>query len=387
MKFAQEINHVLKSLLKKNKGFIALHEPKFEKADKVFVNDCLDTGWVSTAGKYVDEFEKNISKYTGSKYCIAVSNGTSALHLSLLLAGVKPNDEVLVPSLTFVASVNAISYCTATPHFIDIESDNFGIDPDRLRTYLTQNTKTINNITYNKKTSKKITALVLTHLFGMCAYTKEIAKICREFSIPLIEDAAESLGSFENNKHCGITGKLGILSFNGNKIITTGGGGMIMTSNRSLADKAKHLSTTAKIKHPWNFFHTDIAYNYRLPNLNAALGIPQLERIENIILKKRNLAKKYQRAFEGIANITFLGERPGVRSNCWLNTILLDKSVEKFRDDILKITNQSGIMTRPVWTPIHKLPMYKKCPRMSLPMTNQFEKRIINLPSSYFLKV
>ena len=381
-------NLILKSLqnvLPKGKKNIGLHEPTFKGKEWQYVKNCIDTGWVSYLGEYVNRFEKEITKFTQVKYAVATVNGTAALHLSLLAIGVKPEDEVLAPAMTFIAPVNAICYCAATPHFVDVSYKTLGVDAEKLSEYLKKYTLIRGGVCFNRKTSRPIRAIIAMHTFGHPVDLDSLLKVCREYKITLIEDAAEALGSYYKGKHVGHWGKLSILSFNGNKIVTTGGGGAVITNNLILARKIKHLSTTAKMPHKWEFYHDQIGYNYRLPNINAALGCAQLEQINRFLKKKRNLAEKYSKIFKDIEGIKVFHEPEFARSNYWLNTLILDKNYISQRDDILKITNQNGIGTRPVWTLMNKLPMFKKCPKMNLSNATDLERRIINLPSSSFL--
>ncbi|HHY20994.1 MAG TPA: LegC family aminotransferase, partial [Bacilli bacterium] len=307
--------------------------------------------------------------------------GTAALHIALLLAGVEHNDEVLVPALTFVATANAVSYCGAIPHFIDIEERTLGVDPLKLRTYLKENTEIKEDGCYNKETRRRIKAIVPMHTFGHPVDLDALADVCEEFKIELVEDAAESLGSYYKGKHTGNFGKISAFSFNGNKIITTGGGGAIVTNDEELADKAKHLTTTAKVPHRWEYIHDEVGYNYRMPNINAALGVAQLEQLPTFIEKKRQLAIKYAKAFQGISNVSFFKEPEFAKSNYWLQTILLSDETTDFRDKVLEALNATGLMSRPAWTLMHKLPMYKQCPKMDLSVAERMERQVVNIPS------
>jgi perosamine synthetase len=372
----------IKNVLSSRKPAIGLHEPLFKGKEWEYVKECLDTGWVSSVGKFVDRFEKKLAEYIGVKRAVAVVNGTCALHLALKLAGVEPGDEVIVPTLTFVATANAVSYTGAIPHFVDSEEKTLGIDPEKLEIYLTETSKIQDGTCYNKQTGKKIAAVVPMHVFGHPVDLDSLFEVCKNFKLLLIEDAAESLGSFYKGKHTGNWGKLSALSFNGNKIITTGGGGAILTNNSNLADRAKHLSTTAKIPHKWEYNHNEIGYNYRLPNINAALGYAQMENLPYFLKEKRNLAKRYRNAFEYVKGIHFFIEPVHAQSNYWLNTILLEQGLEHEKDKVLQILNDNGIQARPVWTLLHKLPMYKTCPKMDLTTSESLEARLINIPSS-----
>ena len=359
-------------------SFIALHEPKFVGNEKKYINDCIDSTFVSSVGAYVDRFEKEISKYTGAKYAVATVNGTSALHISLILAGVKNDDEVITQSLSFVATVNAISYIGAKPIFLDVNRKNLGLSPKSLKKFLENNTFIKNGKCINKKTKKVIKACVPMHTFGHPCKIDKIKKICNEYNIELVEDAAESLGSFYKGKHTGTFGKLGAISFNGNKIITSGGGGVILTNDKELAKKAKHITTTAKIPHLYEYIHDEIAFNYRMPNLNAALLVAQLEKLDEFIKDKRNTAKKYKKFFKDIS-IEFVSENKNSISNYWLNAIILEN--KKQRDKFLKISNENGVMTRPIWNLLSELDIYKDCECDDLENSKWLEQRVVNIPS------
>ena len=364
---------------------VALHEPSFSGNEWIYLKECLDSTYVSSVGKFVDRFEADLAKYTGAKHVIAVVNGTAALHIALMLAGVVSDDEVLVPTLTFIATPNAVAYCKATPHFVDSEVQTLGIDPYSLRDYLLSITEQRGGVCVNKKTGKIIRAIVPMHTFGHPAKLDQLVAIARDFNLALVEDAAESLGSFYNGQHTGTFGKLGTLSFNGNKTITTGGGGAILTNDSELARQAKHITTTAKVGHRWAFNHDEVGYNYRLPNLNAALGCAQLEKLPELIAAKRTLRARYADAFAAIPEVQIMHEPPKTISNYWLQTLLLDDSISSQRDQILDATNDAGLMTRPIWTLMHLLPPYQHCPRGPLTVAESLQNRIINLPSSAFL--
>jgi aminotransferase in exopolysaccharide biosynthesis len=363
-------------------GAVALHEPEFDGNEWDYVKECLDTNFVSSVGKFVDRFERDLVQYTGSKHAIAVSNGTSALHISLLLAGVEQEDEVLVPALTFVATANAIVYCGADPHFVDSEKESLGIDPEKLKSYLRATTTLIAGQCRNRLSGKVIRAMVPMHTFGHPSKIKELLEVCKEFNIAMVEDAAESLGSFYSGKHTGTFGLLGTLSFNGNKTITTGGGGAILTDDSILAKRAKHLTTTAKVPHKWNYVHDEIGYNYRLPNLNAALGCAQLENLESKIRRKRRLFELYRDSLVGIQDVTLLREPDSARSNYWLQAILLAPQTVSLRDAILERTNEIGISTRPLWNLISTLEPFQHFPAMDVSQAKELVNRVINLPSS-----
>jgi perosamine synthetase len=374
----------IKSVLP-NKDFFALHEPSFVGNEKKYVTDCIETGWVSSVGSYVDLFEKMLAEYTGVKRAIAVVNGTAALHISLKLAGVECNDEVLIPALTFVATGNAVIYCNAIPHFIDVSTKTLGIDVVKLEEYLTEITDFKDGESYNKHTGRRIKAVVPMHTFGHPVDMDPLVELCNQYCIEIVEDAAESLGSYYKGIHTGNFGKVAAMSFNGNKTITTGGGGAILTNDEDLATYAKHITTTAKIPHRWEFVHDEIAYNYRMPNINAALGCAQLESLDIFLKKKRILSEKYAEALKGFEGIEFFQEPSFVKSNYWLNVIRINNANAEIRDNILNILNQSGIMSRPVWEPINDLSMYKRYPKMNLDTTNTLKYEIINIPSSQSL--
>ena len=377
----------LRSVLPDQNQMIPLHEPQFSGNEWIYVKECLDTGWVSSVGKFVDRFEEELAAYTGVKRAVAVVNGTAALHICLLLAGVQPGDEVIIPALTFVATANAVTYCGAVPHFADSEEATLGLDPRKLDEYLAAITEQRVEGFFNRKTGRRIKAVVPMHTFGHPVDLDPLLDVCHRFSITLIEDAAESLGSYYKGRHTGQWGFLSAMSFNGNKTITTGGGGAILTNNLELGRIAKHLTTTAKVPHRWEFNHDMLGYNYRMPNINAALGCAQLEQLQRFLAAKRYLMGRYRQALEGITGIRFFSEPPDATSNYWLNVVLLDEEYFGQRDALLAASNDAGIMTRPVWTPMHKLPMFSGCPKMDLSVAESLERRLINLPSSAFLGV
>lgn len=377
-----EISSVLKTVLRKSNGPVALHEPYFAGHEWDYVKDCLDSGYVSSVGSYVKKFETALSQFTGSKFAVAVVNGTSALQICLKLAGVQPGDEVLLPTLTFVATANAVCYCDAIPHLVDSEMDSLGVDGSKLEEHLRETSEIRDGICYNKRTDRPIRALIVMHTFGHPVNIDRIVQVSNNYGLKLIEDAAESLGSYYKNVHTGKFGRLSALSFNGNKIVTTGGGGAILTDDEALYQHAKHLSTTAKLPHRWAFVHNEVGYNYRMPNLNAALGCAQMEQIEKFLYLKRTLAEEYQKAFDGIPGIQFFAEPSYAKSNYWLNTLILSERNAPLRDSILEETNRQGIQTRPVWTLMNRLPMFRNCPQMDLSTAESLERRIINIPSS-----
>lgn len=360
-------------------GQIYLHEPLFIGNEKKYLEECIDSTYVSSVGKFVDLFEEKISEYTGAAKAVVCVNGTNALHIALKLVGVEKNDEVITQPLTFIATANAISYCGAVPVFIDVDIDTMGLSPKSLETFLLKETIMKADGCYNKITGNRIKACVPMHTFGHPCRIDEIDIICNKYNIELIEDAAESLGSFYKGKHTGTFGKIGVLSFNGNKTITSGGGGMLLFNNDKLAQRAKHLTTQAKIPHSWEFVHDEIGYNYRMPNINAALGVAQLENLNFFIGEKRKLAELYEIYFKEMS-ISFFTEPKNSFSNYWLNVILFDSEIE--RDLFLKESNVQGVMTRPVWKLMNKLPMFDKCQCGDLSNAEWLEKRLVNIPSS-----
>lgn len=363
-------------------GPAALHEPRFAGNEWSYLKECLDSTFVSSVGPFVDRFERDLAAYTGAAHAVAVMNGTAALHLALQLAGVRPGDEVIVPALTFVATTCAVVYCGATPHFADSEERTLGLDPHALREYLKATAEMREGSCVNRDTGRVIRAIVPMHTFGHPVDIEGILALARDFRMALIEDAAESLGSAVNGRHTGTFGLMGTLSFNGNKTVTTGGGGAILINDATLAKRAKHVSTTAKVPHRWAFVHDEVGYNYRLPNINAALGCAQLEQLPAMLEAKRRLFDRYSAAFAGVPHSRIVKEPEGCRSNYWLQALLLDEVAAAHRDAILEATNGAGLMTRPVWTLMHRLAPYRECPRMELPVAESLERRLINLPSS-----
>jgi len=375
--FEQTIKFIKKTF--NTNDFIPLHEPKFIGNEKKYLNDCIDSTFVSSVGKYVDKFEEELAKKVGSKYAIATVNGTSALHISLLLADVKQDDEVITQPLTFIATCNAITYIKAKPIFIDVDLDTMGMSPNSLKDFLEKNCIIKENKCINKTTKKTIKACVPMHTFGHPCRIDEIKQICEKWHIILVEDSAESLGSFYKDQHTGTFGKLGAFSFNGNKIITAGGGGAIITDDENLAKRAKYLTTTAKEPHPYEYSHNEIGYNYRMPNLNAALLLAQLENFDNFLKSKRDLAAIYKKFFED-QDITFVTEDKESKSNYWLQSIIFE--TQEQRDLFLDISNKSKVMTRPIWKLMNKLKMFKDCQTTNLKNSIYLEKRVVNIPSS-----
>ncbi len=359
--------------------FIPLHRPIFKGNEKKYLIECIDSNYVSSVGSKVTEFENKIAEYTGSKYAIATVNGTSALHIAIQLAEVQAGDEILTQALTFIATCNAISYTGASPVFIDVDRDSLGMSPKALSNFLEKHAEKRNGETFNINTGKKISACIPMHTFGFPCRINEIAAICADWNISLIEDIAESLGSFVDNRHTGSKSLLATLSFNGNKVITTGGGGMIITNDHDLAKKAKHITTTAKVPHPYNFVHDQIGYNYRMPNLNAAIGCAQMEHLSEFLIIKKEIANRWRDFFQ-TKRIDFVNALDGTTSNNWLNAIVLDSKNE--RDNFLKYTNNNNVMTRPIWTLMSKLPMFHACQTDDLTNSLWLEDRVVNIPSS-----
>jgi len=358
---------------------IPLHEPLFIGNELKYLKECIETNFVSSVGPFVNRFERMIEEYTGSTKAVVCVSGTNALHIALILAGVERGDEVITQPLTFVATANAIAYCGANPVFVDVSKKTLGMDPDKLEDYLIKNTSILKGYCINKISGKRIKACIPMHTFGHPVEIEAINDICIRFHLELIEDAAESLGSKYKNRHTGTFGKFGILSFNGNKAVTTGGGGMILTNDVKLGERAKHLTTQSKTHHPWEYIHDEIGYNYRMPNINAALGCAQLENIDANIKKSREIADKYKEFFESI-DISFFSEPENSFSNYWLNAIFLKDRAE--RDAFLEYTNTHGIRTRPAWRLMNKLIMFQNCVTGDLSNANEIEDTLVNLPSS-----
>ena len=381
-----KIDNKILSILKKNfTNKIGLHEPFFIGGEVKNLKNCILSNSVASKGKYLNLFKEKIKKFTKSKNVILVNSGTSALHLSLIASGVKKNDEVLMPSLNYIASANTTLYCNAIPHFIEITNKSLTIDPHMLSLYLKEILRKKGNYYINSKTKRRVKALICLHTFGHAAEVDKIKKICNKYKIFLIEDAAEALGSFYKKKHLGTFGKIGILSFNGNKIVTTGGGGAILTNSKKLADLTSHLSKIGKKTHQFKYSYDRLGYNYQMANLNSSIGSSQMENINFFIKKKRILFKKYKKLFSKLSEIEVLEEPKYSKSNYWLQTILLKKGNIRLRDKILNKLNINGYGARPIWEPLHKINYLKKFPRSNLKITEDINKRIINLPSSSFL--
>lgn len=374
------IINIIKKIL--GKGHHSLHEPYFCGNEWKYVKKTLDDNYVSSIGSFVDKFEDQIKKFTKSKYAISVVNGTEALHLSLVACGVKNNDEVFVPTITFAGTANAITYARAVPHFVDSELETLGIDPIKLEKYLQKISIKKGKFYFNKKTNRRISAIIPVHVFGNICQIDKILKIAKKYNLIVIEDAAEALGSFLHNKHAGTFGLTGCFSFNGNKILTTGGGGAIITNNKLLAKKMKHLSTTAKINDRWEYIHDAVGYNFRMPNLNAALGSAQFENLNRFLQSKRKLFNNYEKEFKLVNDISILKERKSSKSNYWLNTIYIKNLSIKKRNQILRLAHKNKIFLRPVWRPLHTLKHFKKMPKMNIDVAIKIYKSCINVPSS-----
>ena len=361
------------------KDYIPLHEPRFDQKEKEYVNAAIESTFVSYVGEYVNQFEEMICEITGSPFAVATVNGTAALHTALLVSGVRRGDEVITQPLSFVATANAISYCGAGPVFLDVNKETLGLDPAALEYFLEHQCSLRGETCYNKKTDRRIAACVPMHTFGHPCRIDAIARICKRYRVALIEDAAESLGSLHKQQHTGTFGGLGVYSFNGNKTVTCGGGGVVVTRDEQLAKTAKHLTTTAKVPHEYEYVHDAIGYNYRLPNLNAAVACAQLEKLEDFIRHKRDLAKKYA-AFFDAEGIAFMREPKQARSNYWLNAIIMPD--RETRNDFLEASNNAGVMTRPAWQLLNKLQIYSNCQTGLLPNAEWLADRVVNIPSS-----
>jgi len=373
---------LLKNVLAEMEVPSTLHEPLFDGNELKYVTECIETGWVSSVGSFVDRFESMMAEITGAGRAVAIVNGTAALQLALKIVGVQVNDEVLVPALTFIATANAVTYCGAVPHFVDSEYTTLGIDCKKLESYLKEIARVEPDGAYNRLTGRRIRAVLVMHTFGHPVDMDALLEVCAAYRLEVVEDAAEALGSYYKGKHAGTLGRIGAFSFNGNKIVTTGGGGCLVFNNEEDRRLAKHLSTTARRPHRWEYFHDAVGFNFRMPNLNAALGCAQLESLPTFLSRKRELANCYRQKFSQVSGVSFVDEPSFGRSNWWLNAILLDNELAAHRDELLDLTNSSGVMTRPVWTLMHRLPMYENCPRMDLSVAIDLEQRIVNIPSS-----
>jgi aminotransferase in exopolysaccharide biosynthesis len=377
---ANQIIFALRSVL--GAGNFALHQPSFSGNEQHYVQQCIASTYVSSVGAYVERFEKGLAHFTGARHAVAVVNGTAALQVALQLAGVESNDEVIVPALSFVATANAVRYLGAMPHFADSEEVTLGLDPLALREWLQATAEPAGDCYRNRRTGYRLRAVVPMHTFGHACDLEGLQAVAYDYRLAIVEDAAEALGSWYDGQHAGTFGLLGTLSFNGNKILTTGGGGAILTNDTRLANYAKHLTTTAKVPHRWEYVHDEIGYNFRMPNLNASLGCAQLEQMPTFIASKRRLFDRYQEAFANIEGVRLMHEPPNSTSNYWFQALILDECVEHHRDEILKATNDVGLMTRPSWQLLHQLAPYKQCPRAPLPVAESLARRLINIPSS-----
>ena len=363
-----------------NQDFTPLSVPRFVGNEKKYLDECIDTTFVSSVGKFVDRFEADMAAYTGAKKAVVCVSGTNALHMALMLVGVERDDEVLTQALTFIATCNAISYIGARPVLLDVDKTTMGLSPDALKQWLAKTAELRNGQCYNRNSGRRVKACVPMHTFGHPVRIDEIAAVCNEYHIELVEDAAESIGSKYKGTHTGLFGKVGALSFNGNKTITTGGGGMLLFMNEELGVLAKHLTTQAKVPHRWEFRHDHIGYNYRMPNINAALGCAQLEHLDEFIADKRDTAARYAEYFKTVADIDFFTEPEHCHSNYWLNAIMLkDREAQQ---QFLQESNDSGVMTRPIWELMNRLPMFEHCEHDSLANTQWFADRVVNIPSS-----
>ena len=360
-------------------GIVPLHRPVFEGNEKSYLSQCVDSNFVSSLGAKVTEFERQLANFTGAKYAVATVNGTAALHVALQLAGVERDDEVITQAMTFIATCNALSYAGAHPVFVDVDLETLGLSPVSLRQFLESHSEIRGGRAFNKSSGRRLTACVPMHTFGFPCRIEEIISICDQYGITVVEDAAESLGSYVGTRHTGTFGRLATLSFNGNKIITTGGGGMILTDDAVLAARAKHLTTTAKVPHPFEFVHDEVGYNYRLPNLNAALGCAQMERLPEMLTIKAEVARRYAEFFESVG-VASMRAPTGTSANYWLNAIVMDSLQE--RDAFLEFTNARGVMTRPIWRLMTRLAMFSHCQHDGLANSQWLEDRVVNIPSS-----
>ena len=377
----EEVLSLLNDVLKGSSKPLSLHEPELDNTDLEYVTDCVKSGWVSSVGQYVDEFERKLEEITGAKRAVAVCNGTAALHICLKMVSAGSNDEVLLPALTFVATANAVAYTGATPHFVDVDKHNMGVDPIALKKYLSSIGEVKARKLINHQTKRHIKALIVMHAFGHPCDMQALSKVCEDFHIELIEDAAESLGSYYKGTHTGTLSAISALSFNGNKIITTGSGGAILVNNLEVGKEIKHITTTAKVPHRWAFEHDEIGYNYRLSNLSASLGCAQLSRFDDFLKRKRLLADRYKTAAKNYHSFYFSEEPQETKSNYWLNNIILKNTTLEELDQIIGHCHENGYLVRPIWKPMHQLKMYQDCPRMPLPNTDWLATRVISLPS------
>ena len=368
----------IRDLYGEKEAFIPLHAPTFAGNEKKYLEECIDTTFVSSVGKFVDLFEQKVAEYTAAKYAVVCVNGTNALHIALKLSGVEEGDMVITQPLTFIATTNAIVYAGAVPAFVDVDKDTMGLSPTSLERFLQDNAQLRNRACYHKQTGRRIKACLPMHTFGHACRIEEIIAICEHYHIAVVEDAAEAMGSYYKGKHLGIFAPIGAISFNGNKTITTGGGGMILTNDENIAHRAKHLTTQAKLPHAWEFVHDEIGYNYRMPNINAALGVAQLEQLDGFLVNKRATAEAYKAYFEK-QGIAFFAERENEKCNYWLNAIILKDKEE--RNAFLTEANAQGVMSRPIWQLMNRLPMFVNCERGNLSNAEWLEARVVNIPS------
>ena len=383
--FVSELVQAIKSVTGDSSA--ALHGPLFNGNEFTYTRECIESGFVSSVGAFVNRFEVELAEAVDAKFAVATMNGTSALHLALLAAGVKAGDEVICPSLTFVATANAISYCGAKPLFVDVDTVDLGIDSWKMEDFLSSTTDVRDTGLFNKNTGCKISAIMPMHTFGHSANLQDIMNVAEKYDLPVIEDAAEALGSMYKDQHVGTRGLLGVFSFNGNKIVTTGGGGAVVTNDEALAKKIKHLSTTAKLPHKWKFEHDQVGYNYRMPNINAALGCAQLEQLPTFVAAKRNLFNKYDTALTNVEEVSLFRELPDRHSNYWLQTIVLSEKYQSELASVIESAQEVGLQLRPAWTPLHQLTPFMQCPRTDLSVTENLAGRIINIPSSAILGI
>jgi aminotransferase in exopolysaccharide biosynthesis len=379
MNLNEQLVDKIKSLYP-GQGFIPLHIPRFLGKEKEYLVDCIDSTFVSSVGQYVNRFEEMMQDITGAKYAVATMNGTAALHLAIRLLNVKPGDEIITQPLTFVATANAIAYEHATPHFVDVDEDTMGLSPSALKERLEEVAEVREGVCYNKETGNKISACIPMHTFGLPARIDKIVAVCNEYNIPVLEDSAESLGCYYNDQHTGTFGVLGTFSFNGNKTVTSGGGGAVVTNDEELAKRAKHLSTTAKVPHKWEYVHDEVGYNYRMPNVNAALACAQLEQLDRFIEVKREIFGEYKAFLQNVNEIHIQEEMSNTKSNYWLNAIRFEN--RENRDAFLEYSNSNGVMTRPAWHLMNKLAMFEHSPCGKLDTAEALANTVVNIPSS-----
>lgn len=385
MNLAEDLLSRIRSVIGAQDHLIPLHMPEFDGRERELLIDCIDTGWVSSVGRYVDAFEAEVARFSGCSHGVAVVNGTAALQTALIVAGVNAGDEVLMPALAFVATANAASHLGAVPHFIDSAHDTLGICPRSLRSHLEDVAEVHDGHIWNTQTGRRIAAIVPVHIFGCPVDMDSLDEVMCDWPMMVVEDAAESLGSIYKGRPCGSLGKLAAISFNGNKIVTTGGGGAIVSNDGALAKRAKHLATTAKLPHEWAYLHDEVGYNFRMPNLNAALGVAQLEQLDARLARKRNLFRAYAESLQELDGVTLFNAPEKSMSNNWLVTLVLDPHHAGERDQLLQVLNDAGVMSRPVWTLMHRLPMYAGNPRADLSQAEDIEARVLNIPSSAYL--